>query len=153
MGIAQENMNNPVIVVDADAIIAQANSSDANHTKSLFIGGNLSNLKARLLYPSSVIIEAITVLQGRLDNRIGAQALAVSFTSPHTQIAEINQATISQALKYYSPTASKKHTFFDCIVAAVAKKYKADAIFSFDRFYSKKGFTLVEDLIPRTGRA
>lgn len=146
-------MNNPIIVVDADAIIAQANPNDANHTRSLFIGGNLSHLQARLIYPASAVVEAITVLQGRLGSGIAAQGLAVSFTNLHMQIAEINQATIAIALHYFSSTMSKKNTFFDCIVAAVARKYNADAIFSYDRFYSKKGFTVAEDFIKRTSRA
>lgn len=146
-------MNNPVIVVDADAIIAQANPNDANHTKSLFIGGNLSHLQARFIYPASAVAEAVTVLQGRLDNGIAAQALAVSFTNIHMQIAEINQAIIAVALGYFSSSMSKKNTFFDCIVAAVAQKYRADAIFSYDRFYSKKGFAVAEDFIKHTSRA
>ena len=46
---------------------------------------------------------------------------------------------------YFNPKMSKKNTLFDCVVAAVAKKYKVDAIFSFDDFYKKSGFTLTED--------
>ena len=42
---------------------------------------------------------------------------------------------------------SKHHTLFDAIVAAVAKKYYADAIFSFDKFYKSKGFKLVSELL------
>ena len=139
-------MNNPLIVVDADAIIAQAHEGDANHRKALFISGNLNARQAHIIYPASAIAEAITVLFGRLDKRIVAQAVAVSFTDLHIQIAHINQTMISHALKYFDPKASKNHTFFDCIVAAVAEQYKADASFSFDRFYEKKGFTLAEDV-------
>jgi predicted nucleic acid-binding protein len=36
---------------------------------------------------------------------------------------------------------------FDALVAAVAKKNNADAIFSFDEWYKKLGFTLVTGLI------
>jgi len=40
----------------------------------------------------------------------------------------------------------KHHTLFDAVVAAVADKYQADAIFSFDKFYKSKGFKLASDL-------
>jgi predicted nucleic acid-binding protein len=35
---------------------------------------------------------------------------------------------------------------FDALVAAVAKKNNADAIFSFDAWYQKQGFKLVTNL-------
>lgn len=41
---------------------------------------------------------------------------------------------------------SKHATLFDGIVAAVAEKYQADAIFSFDKFYKRKGFKLASEL-------
>lgn len=146
-------MSNPIVVVDADAIIAQAHEGDANHRKALFISARLNTQQAQIVYPASAIVEATTVLHGRLDKRIVAQAIAISFTDLHVQIAQINQSTIALALPYFSPTMSKKNTFFDCIVAAVAQQYKANAIFSFDRFYAKKGFTLAEDLTRTQARA
>ena len=47
---------------------------------------------------------------------------------------------------YFNPDTSKKNTLFDCTVAAVAEEYKADAIFSFDKFYKSKGFKLASEL-------
>ncbi len=41
---------------------------------------------------------------------------------------------------------SKHNTLFDAVVAATAKKYQADAIFSFDKFYKKQGFKLASEL-------
>lgn len=66
--------------------------------------------------------------------------------SPEVEVAEINKQTLIHALNYFSPITSKKNTLFDCIVAAVAEEYKADAIFSFDKFYKKKGFKLASEL-------
>lgn len=39
---------------------------------------------------------------------------------------------------------SKKNTFFDAIVAATAENLGTDAIFSFDDWYPKLGFRLLE---------
>lgn len=139
-------MNNPVVVVDADAIVAQAYPDDSNHKLAVTISETINNLNAQVIYPASAILEATTVLQGRLNSGATAYSTAVAFTDPNIQIAQVNQATLRSAIKHFSPTTSKKNTLFDCIVAAVAEEYKADAIFSFDRFYKTKGFKLAGKL-------
>src|SRR3989338_9049149 len=126
-------MNNPVVVVDADAIVAQAYPDDSNHKLAVTISELLNNLNAQVIYPASAILEATTVLQGRLNSGATAYGTAVAFTDPNIQIAQVNQTTLRNAIKHFSPTTSKKNTLFDCVVVAVAEEYKADAIFSFDR--------------------
>lgn len=139
-------MNNLVVVVDADAIVAQSFPDDSNHELAVKVSAVLNNLNAQVIYPASAILEATTVLQGRLNSGATAYSTATAFTDSNTQIAEINQTTLTNALKYFSPNSSKKNTLFDCIVAAVAEEYKADAIFSFDHFYKTKGFKLAGEL-------
>ena len=136
----------PIIVVDADALIAQTNSEDVHHNKALAISHNLIETNAQVIYPATAIIEAATHMQRVLNSSSSAYGTARIMTEPDTQVAEVNKQTIVNALKYFSPTTSKKNTLFDCIVAAVAEEYKADAVFSFDRFYVKKGFRLAKDL-------
>lgn len=139
-------MNNPVVVVDADAIVAQAYPDDSNHKVAVTISKTLNTLNAQVIYPASAILEATTILQGKLNSGATAYGTAVAFTEPNIQIAEVTQTTLRGAIKHFSPTTSKKNTLFDCIVAAVAEECKADAIFSFDKFYKTKGFTLAGDL-------
>ncbi|MDO8570540.1 MAG: type II toxin-antitoxin system VapC family toxin [Candidatus Daviesbacteria bacterium] len=139
-------MNNPVVVVDADAIIAQAYPDDSNHKLAVTISENLNKFGAQVIYPATAILEATTVLQGKLNSGATAYGTAVVFTDPNIQVAEVNQETLRNAIKYFSPTTSKKNTLFDCIVATVAEEYKADAIFSFDHFYKTKGFKLANEL-------
>lgn len=134
-----------VVIVDADVIVAQANPDDTNNQKAFHVSKKLIELKAQLIYPTTTIGEATTVLQHQLGSAI-AFGTATFMVSPAVQVAEVNQQTLSKALKYFSPATSKKNTLFDCIVAAVAEEYKADAIFSFDHFYKIKGFKLAEDL-------
>lgn len=134
------------IVADADAIVAQAYPDDLNHLLATNIAEKLSKLGAHILYPSTAILEATTVLQGKLNSGATAYGTAVAFTQPNIKIIGVNQETLKEAVNFFSPTISKKDTLFDCVVATIAKDKKADAIFSFDKFYKKLGFKLASEL-------
>lgn len=137
----------PVIVVDADAIVAQAHPQDGNHEKALRISQQLKEKNALMIYPSTAICEAVTVLQHKLNSTATAYGTAVVFTDSNLQVTEVNQDAIIRSVNnYFSPDTSKKNTLFDCIVLDTAEQYKADAIFSFDHFYKVKGFNLAQDL-------
>ena len=141
------NRKEILIIVDADAIVAQVNIFDSNHAKALAISQKINRLKARVIYPLTAIVEAVTVLQRKLDNKSAAYATASAFTNLKLQIAKIDFDIYSKAVNnYFKPGTSKKNTLFDCIVAALAEKHQADAIFSFDKFYKKRGFKLTSEL-------
>lgn len=137
----------PIVVVDADALIAQTNPKDIHHQKATAISKSLIKQDAQVLYPITTIIEATTHMQRVLNSTVSAYGTAQLMTSPDAQVVEINKQTLGNALQYFSPKTSKKNTLFDCIVVAIAEEYKADAIFSFDKFYQKKGFKLASELI------
>lgn len=136
----------PVVIVDADAIVAQAYPDDSNHNRAVVISNKLNDLGAKVIYPTSAVLEATTVLQARLNSGATAYGTALVFSNPNVQIAEINQKTLTSALNYFSPVTSKKNTLFDCVVMAVADENKATAIFSFDKLYEKKGYKLASEL-------
>ena len=136
----------PVIIVDADGIIAQNDSRDPHHGKAQEIARNLVDMGAQVLYPVTAIAEANAHTQRVLNSTASAYGTAVFFSSQETEVVEVNKQTLTNALNYFSPTTSKKNTLFDCIVAAVAEEYKADAIFSYDKFYKTKGFKLASEL-------
>jgi len=140
-------MNNyPIVIVDADAIIASENAGDFHHQKTMKILERLSVLHAQVLYPTTAIAEAATHMQRVLGDTERAYNTVMLMTKFETQVVDVGKQTLVEALKFFSPKTSKKNTIFDCIVAAVARREKADAIFSFDRFYKKNGFTLAEEL-------
>lgn len=58
----------------------------------------------------------------------------------------IDEEILKLATKYFEHANSKKNTFFDAIVAATAKRLEADAIFSFDNWYTKLGFKLASQV-------
>jgi predicted nucleic acid-binding protein len=139
--------NQLIVVVDADAIIAQLNSADFHHKKAMKIAEHLVSSKAKVIYPATAIVEAVTFIQRVLSNSAAAYETFELLTGGQAKIIEVNQNTLSQASNYFSPRTSKKNTMFDCIVAAIAEEYKADAIFSFDQFYKKNGFKLAAQVI------
>jgi predicted nucleic acid-binding protein len=139
-------MNNLVIVGDADAIIAQTDPNDIHHQKANEISNKLKEKNAQVIYPVSAVLEAATHMQRVLNSTASAYGTAVIFSEPSVQVIEVNQNTLRKAVTYFNPDTSKKNTLFDCTVAAVAEEYKADAIFSFDGFYKKKGFKLASEL-------
>ena len=139
-------MSKLVVIGDADAIIAQTDSEDIHHQKATTISNNLKDKDAQVLYPVTAILEAATHMQRVLNSTASAYGTAVVFSDQDIQVVEVNQSTLKNAIKYFNPNTSKKNTLFDCIVAAVAKEYKADAIFSFDKFYKAQGFRLASEL-------
>src|SRR3989344_2669629 len=137
----------PVVVIDADAMIAQTNPKDIHHQNATEISQSLIKQNAQVLYPTTTIAEATAHMQRVLNSTASAYGTVQLMTNPEAQVVEVNKQTLDNALRYFSPTTSKKNTLFDCIVAAIAEEYKADAIFSFDKFYKSKGFTLASELI------
>lgn len=137
----------PIVVVDADAIVAQAHPTDANHDKAVKIAQSLKDSNAQMIYPVTAIYEAVTVLQHKLSSTATAYGTAVIFTDPTFNVVDVNQKTIARSVKnYFEARTSKKNTLFDCTILDMAAKYKAHAIFSFDSFYKKRGFKLAQDL-------
>lgn len=140
-------MNNQIIVVvDADAIIAQADPNDSLHEKAQFISNNLIKVGARVIYPASAIMEASTHTQRVLNSNVSALGIVQLFSNPSFEIEVINSNILNSALEFFNPLSSKKNTIFDCVVAEIAKREKADYIFSFDKFYKKLGFKLASEL-------
>ena len=135
----------PIIVVDADALVAQINPDDAHHRKAVDITQALINVNAQILYPITAIAEANAHVQRVLNSTAGAYGSARLMADTSAQVVGVNKQTLVDAIKYFDPQTSKKNTLFDCIVAAVAEENEADAIFSFDKFYKRKGFVLASD--------
>ncbi len=139
-------MKSKLVVGDADAIVAQANPEDSNHNKAVKIAQELVDSQVRVIYPFTAVMEAITHMQRALNSGATAYGTAQLMIDPAVEVVEVNKQTLTSAVDYFSSKTSKKNTLFDCVVAAIAEEYDADAIFSFDHFYKTKGFTLAEEL-------
>ena len=135
-----------IIVVDSDALIGSLYFQDQHFKTSKQIRVKLAKLNARLIYPVTVLVETVTFLQGRLNKRGLAAKVIDLITSQEINIEQVDGETLIKANTFMDLSGSKHNTFFDAVVAAIAQKYQADAIFSFDKFYKSKGFKLASEL-------
>ena len=139
----------PVVIADADAIVAQTDQDDPHHQAAMTISITLVQINAQVIYPATAIAEANAHIQRVLGSTAAAYGTAQVFINTSVHVSEVNQQTLTQAMGYFSPETSKKNTLFDCIVAATAKQLNADYIFSWDSFYKKQGFKLTDELIKK----
>src|SRR3989344_9661205 len=100
----------PVIIVDSDAIIGRTDVKDPHHHKVVEITEKLITLNARVIYPATAIAESNAFMQRILNSKSDAYNIAVLFTGSNFEVAQINQDTLKSAIKYFSPTSSKKNT-------------------------------------------
>ena len=136
------------IISDADGLIALFNPNDIHSNKATLIIEQIRQINAQILYPSTALVEAATTLQRKFNQPKISQIIINAIEKDKFNIIPIDAQILITAGKLYKPTqTSKKHTFFDAIVAAIAKKSKADYIFSFDKWYTKQGLKLTAELL------
>ncbi len=137
----------PIIVVDSDALIGLFYDQDAHAQEALEIAQKLQSLNAKLIYPATTIIETVTTLQRKLQRPdVVKQIMALVERTPLI-IEPVDTTILAEALVLFDPDGSKKNTLFDAVVAAIAAKVSAKAIFSFDGWYEKQGFTLARQVV------
>lgn len=134
------------IIIDSDGLIGVINKDDAHHARSLILLEELIRQEAKLIYPVTVITEATAILQIRLSKQSLSHKIIELLTEEKLIIEAVDELILKEAATLLRPAVSKHNTLFDAVVATVAKKYTADAIFSFDKWYKKLGFKLVADL-------
>lgn len=138
--------NSLLVVGDADALVALIYGQDSNHQRARNVAEHLAQAKATIIFPITAYIEAVTVLQHKLKSKqAGAQAIKL-FMDGQIITEAVDQSVLKEAAKYFHPEGSKRNTLFDAVVYVIARQHHAAAIFSFDRWYKKQGFTLAEDL-------
>jgi predicted nucleic acid-binding protein len=132
-------------IADADGLIAMLSKKDANHEKAEAIIKKVTARGERILFPSTVITEAITTMHVRLKNPVLAKEAAALVAGSALPIVPVDANILGIAVGLYNPDGSKKHTMFDATVAATAKKLGTLTLFSFDGWYRGQGFTLLVD--------
>lgn len=136
------------IVVDSDGLVALLYQRDAHAPAAEQILQALIEQQARLLYPATVLIETATLFQLRLQQPQIAGQLATLIGESNLEVTPVGPELLRDALILFRPQeGSKHHTLFDAVVAATAKAYQADAIFSFDGWYQAQGFTLAQAFV------
>lgn len=137
------------IIVDSDALIALFNKDDAHADKAQTLFETLYLKKARLIYPATMLVETIDTLQRKLKKNEEASQIAHLIAGAEfaqESIEPINGVLLKEAVEVFRQSKTQSNTLADAIVATVARKYSADAIFSFDLWYKKQGFSLISDM-------
>lgn len=138
-------MNNPIVVADADALIALALENDPHHKRAQQITGSLKDKLATIIFPVTVFPEAITSLKRAANQPEKAHLINRQYLAGTFQVEYLSPDIMKRAAEIFDKEAvSKQNTLFDAIVAATAEKLETNAIFSFDNWYSRLGFKLVD---------
>lgn len=134
------------VVVDSDSIFAIYNPNDPLNTKATKTFKQLIAQDYQFVYPTSVLFEVISLFQRVLPTPRVATKLIEMIKNGRLLIYVIDADTLKEAATLFDPAGSKKNTLVDCSVVAVAKKIKADGVFSYDSFYAKQGLKLAQEL-------
>ncbi len=135
------------VIVDSDALIALLNKDDLLAGKAVKTLEGLYKLEAKLLYPATTLVETTTILQRRLSDASFTKKIIKMINESQFPVVAVDQETIKMAELLFNPNSSKQSTFFDAVVATIAKQQKADAVFSFDDWYEKVGLTLAYKIV------
>lgn len=133
---------NRVVVADADALIALAMETDPHHEQAVTISGMLMKQATTIIFPVTVFPEAITTLRRAFNQPEKAHLINKQFQQGAFHVEYITEEIMTRASQIFEKAISKQNTLFDAVVAATAEKLEADAIFSFDDWYTKLGFKL-----------
>src|SRR5438876_11394032 len=118
------------IVVDTDAMIGLFNPNDALASDASALLKSIVAAQATLIYPSTTIAETVTTFQRKLNDKAAAAQIVQGIRAKDFIIEMVDQSVIDAASALFNPQGSKQNIFFDAIVAAVAQKLNATAVFS-----------------------
>lgn len=135
------------LVVDSDSIFALYNPNDPLNFRATQTFQQLIALEFQLIYPTSVIFEIISLFQRVLPTPAITARLIEMIRNNALIVYPVDTDILKESAELFDPGGSKKNTLIDCSVVVIAKKIKADGVFAYDEFYTKKGLKLAEDLV------
>lgn len=136
-----------IVIVDSDSIFALYNPNDPLNAKATHTFQQLIAQGFQLIYPNSVIFEVISLFQRVLPTPTITAKLITMIKSDDLLIQVVDADILKEAAALFNPNGSRKNTLIDCSVVAIAKRIKADGVFAYDKFYTKHGLKLAEELI------
>lgn len=139
-----------ISIVDTDALIGLAKPDDPLHTRAENIQKRLRDASARFVLSPTTLVEFSLVGLQRLGVSGVKQTLAVILRSDSI-VESVSDGDTRAAFMLYEKQMTKDNSFCYCVVMALATRLHADCIFSFDRGYTKNGFTLAEDFFKKRG--
>src|SRR6266516_244917 len=123
--------NEPLVIVDADAIISFVYIDDENHHRAKQLMQQLVVNDVSLLFPTTAICEAITVLRGKLNRPEDAKRILAKFQSGDFPVQAVDHAILTEAGTLFNPNGSKKKSLLISCSNATFEKHSCPP----DTFY------------------
>ncbi len=133
-------------IVDTDALIALRYPTDALHQRAAALLAALDGAH-RLLSPTTLTEFSLVGMRG-LD-LVGMQQTIATIVGGGMIIETVTEKDAQEATALFQQQRSKDNSLADCFVMILAKRTKADCIFSFDQGYTQNGFVLLEEFLKR----
>lgn len=128
------------ILIDADALVALVKEDDANHRKAVKIAQKIK--KDSLFISPLTIPEAASVISHRV-SQPAAKVFLKEARKRKLAVISLNAELEEKADEVFLDQKTKGTSWPDCLNIAIAKKYAIEAIFSFDKVYSKSGLRVL----------
>lgn len=125
------------------------NPNDPLNTQAIQTFQKLITQGFKLIYPTSVLFEVVSLFQRVLSTPTVTIKLIEIIKNDQLLVHIIDADTLKESAAIFNPAGSKKNTLVDCSVVAIAKKINADGVFAYDSFYIKQGLKPAEDLVKR----
>jgi predicted nucleic acid-binding protein len=138
--------SNISVLLDSDAIIALVLSDDDLHSRALSVFDLLMQRQAVLFITATTVAETVVGLHRKFNERKKALIFLEKVVNRWATLVVVDNELLIHAHRILSSSQSKQNTIFDAINIAAIKKHSLDAIFSFDRWYTRHGVILLEDL-------
>lgn len=129
------------VLIDSDSIVSRLNTDDANHSESVRLGNFLHNNGWEQYLLNLVIYESVTVLSHWVSQQVAREFLNEVFASD-VKVIWFDEYLQDKAIDMFQKQAKKGTSFIDCANIAVMQEYEIGKIFSFDRFYGKRLFSV-----------
>ncbi len=135
------------IFVDSNIFYSLKDEKDSNHKKVSKIYKKLFEDSSTVIVTSTQIFsETVTLLSQRV-----SKLAAIDFwnDSKAMEITYLSKEVFQEALNIFKETKTKNISFADCTTIAICRKrkYKIDALFSFDKHFEVPGIKLLHKIL------
>lgn len=137
-----------ITVVDTDALLGIAYAEDGHHVHATNLLEMFVAASAQLILLPTTVCEFSLLATSRIGKTRTKEVTTMLMGGGYSLLSVSEQLTRDAHALYLQQT-SKEESLFDCYNMVIAKTFRADCIFSFDRGYIKNGFALAEDFLKK----
>jgi len=125
------------VLVDSDAFVGRFYTKDAHHERAKRGFSTLEKRGSAIATTSLVISEVATVLSHRSGQELARKYLDVMERSK-LPVIHIDENLQGAALELFKKETARGTSVTDCANVVVVKRFEIPALFSFDKFYTKR---------------